>query len=25
VLSNGSLPLTILERVVDDYIARKLA
>jgi uncharacterized protein (DUF885 family) len=25
VLSNGSLPLAILERVVDDYIARKLA
>ena len=25
VLSNGSLPLVILERVVDDYIARKLA
>ena len=24
VLSNGSLPLAILERVVDDYIARKL-
>ena len=25
VLSNSSLPLAILERVVDDYIARKLA
>ena len=24
VLGNGSLPLEILERVVDDYIARKL-
>ncbi len=23
VLSNGSMPLTVLERVVDDYIARK--
>jgi len=24
VLGNGSLPLEILERVIDDYIARKL-
>ena len=24
VLSNGSMPLAILERVVDDYIARKV-